>query len=364
MRLSAAIVVGSALLLLLDAQGRADTPPGSWDCARDQEARGRWALHVRAQQLLVMVGGEEMSDEQRRRVHEQQLEHARAMLEAADAEHSSDVRLRFDLGAVYVQLGFLQHDDALYNRTIAVLAPAVDAAPDHPGATSALYNLADAYAHLDRGPEELATWRRHLARLSNDGERVVEMMNMGEAEMRLGFVDDALGTFREVLHLCGELPNTGGATYVLTLWDLAVALDRSGDPRGAMEVAAKASGVMVYPSNQHQPVSGRKLIAPYAGGGDPAVFFAPEWQRDWYLALAATAAAGAAPDAREASAQWAEAEAHWDVYIAGASGGTTDPWLAVARKRREHVHTERLAAEKRAAKLPRLQAGRGTWIGE
>jgi tetratricopeptide (TPR) repeat protein len=363
---AAVAVVEVAVALLLASQGRADTPPGSWECARDPEARARWALHVRAQQLLFPIGGEEMSDlEQRRRVHELQLEHARAMLEAADAEHSPDVRLRFDLGAVYVQLANLQQGDALYEQAIAVLAPALDAEPDHPASTAALYNLADAYAHLDRGPQELATWRRHLARLSDDGERVVEMMNMGEAEMRLGFVDDALGTFREVLHLCGELPNTGGSTYVLALWDLAVALDRSGDPRGAVEAAAKASSVMVYPSNRHNPVSGRTLIAPHARGGDPAVFFAPEWQRDWYLALGATAAAGAAHDARDQAAQWADAETHWDVYIAGASsGGSTDPWLATARKRRENVHTERLAAEKRAAKLPRLPAGRGTWIGE
>jgi tetratricopeptide (TPR) repeat protein len=358
------VVLASALLLGVASRARADTPPGSWDYARDPEERARWALHVHVQQYLFLVGGEEMSDEQRRRVHELQLEHARALLEGADAEHSPDVRLRFDLGAVYVQLANLQRDVTLYERALAVLAPAVDAEPDHPASTAALYNLADAYAHLDRGPQELATWRRHLARLSDDGERVVEMMNMGEAEMRLGFVDDALGTFREVLHLCGELPNTGGSTYVLALWDLAVALDRSGDPRGAVEAAAKASNIMVYPSNRHGPVSGRKLIAP-PPDGDPAVFFAPEWQRDWYLALGAMAAAGAAHDAREQAAQWADAEAHWDVYVAGASGGgATDPWLAVARKRREQVHTERIAAEKRAAKLPRLPAGRGPWIGE
>jgi tetratricopeptide (TPR) repeat protein len=362
---ASAVFVAPMLLLLLASQGRADTPPGSWDFARDPDERGRWALHVRAQQLLVLMGGEEMSDEQRRRVHELQLEHARAMLEAADAEHSPDVRLRFDLGAVYVQLANLQQQDSLYERALAVLVPAVDAEPDHPASTAALYNLADAYAHLDRGPDELATWRRHLARVTDDGERVVEMMNMGEAEMRLGFVDDALGTFREVLHLCGELPNTGGATYVLALWDLAVALDRSGDPHGAVDTAAKASAIMVYPSNRHNPVTGRTLIAPHARGGDPAVFFAPEWQRDWYLALAAMAAAGAAHDARDQAAQWADAEAHWDVYVAGASGGSsTDPWLAVARKRRERVHAERVAAEKRTAKLPRLQEGRGTWIGE
>jgi hypothetical protein len=152
---------------------------------------------------------------------------------------------------------------------------------------------------------------------------------------------------------------------VLTLWDLAVALDRSGDPGGALETAAKASATMVITSNQTQQLRGRTIIAPPARGGDPSVFFVPEWQREWYLALGSSAAARGVRDARDAQALWADAEGHWDVYIAGSSAaGANDPWLAVARVRRDQVHAQRVAAEKRAAKLPRRPATRAAWIEE
>ncbi len=355
-----------ALVVSFFAVGaRADTPPTLWDCARDPGARSRWGLHVRVQQALVPPpSSEDLPPLELRRGYELQLEHARAMLEAADAEHSPDVRLRFDLGAVYVELGERQRRDDFYERAIAVLAPAVDAEPNHPAATKALERLADAYAHLDRAPEELSAWRRHLARVTDDRTRVGEMMNMGEAEMRLGLIDDALATFREVLRLCGELPNTGGATYVLTLWDLAVALDRSGDPRGALETAAKASATESIASTGMK-MRGSSLIAPHARGGDPAVFFVPEWQREWYLALASAAAARGAHDPRDAAILWADAEAHWDTYVAGSSAGRSgDPWLAVARVRRDQTHAERLAVEKRAAKLPRRPPIGGPWIDD
>jgi tetratricopeptide (TPR) repeat protein len=355
----------SVAWVLVASHAHGDTPPTGWDCARDPATRARWALHVRVEQMLAPPpSSDDVPPLELRRGYELQLERARAMLEAADAEHSPDVRLRFDLGAVYVELGERQRRDDMYQRAIAILAPAVDAEPDHPATTKALERLADAYAHLDRAPDELSAWRRHLARVSDDRTRVGEMMNMGEAEMRLGHVDDALATFREVLRLCGELPNTGGATYVLTLWDLAVALDRSGDPGGALETAAKASAMVSIASTGMQ-MRGRTLIAPPVRGGDPAVFFVPEWQREWYLALGSAAAARSARDARDARALWADAEEHWDVYLAGSSAaGSSDPWLAVARVRRDQVHAERIATEKRAAKLPRRPSPGGAWIDE
>src|SRR5262249_6147113 len=144
----------------------------------------------------------------------------------------------------------------------------------------------------------------------------------------------------------------------------AVALDRSGDPRSAIETAAKASATVSIASTGI-PMHGTSLIAPHARGGDPAVFFVPEWQREWYLALASAAAARGAPDVRDAAALWADPEGHWDSYVAGSSAGRSgDPWLAVARVRRDQVHAERLAAEKRAAKLPRRPTLGGSWIDD
>jgi hypothetical protein len=185
---------------------------------------------------------------------------------------------------------------------------------------------------------------------------------MGEAEMRLGAVDDALGTFREVLRICGDLPNSLGAmsTYVLTLWDLAVALDRSGDPRGALDAAAKASQLTIGEK------TGAYLIAE-----DPDVFFVPEWERAWYLALGAAAEARGAEDPRDAAVLWGAAERLWGHYVelsaaaasqaavtpqaphaSGAARAQSEPWLAIARVRRDHAHAERVAAEKRAAASP------------
>jgi len=345
--------------LLVAAPGRADTPPNAWDVARDPLAREQWTLHVRVERLLTPPGSEDESPVDWRRDIELRFEAARAMLEQADAATSPDVRLRFDLGRVYYGLGDRQGGrDDLYEKAIAVLVPALAEAPDHPAATEALATLVYAYAKLNRPREELAAWHLYIPRLADDRSRVVAMMNMGEAEMRVGTIDDALGTFREVLRLCGELPNTTGVsqTYVLGLWDVAVALDRSGDPHGALEAASKARQMGVQGS-AGLPVTGSALIA-----HDPSVFFVPAWEREWYLALDAMAAARDAKDVREAAAWWDAADRHWETYVdRSSSSGGADPFLRVARVRRDQVHTKHLEAEKAAAKLPKLPKHAPSW---
>jgi tetratricopeptide (TPR) repeat protein len=357
------LLAGAVLVLCVPLLGaaRADTPPGTWDIARDPAERERWMLHVQVQNLMNAPETEETQPLEILRDSQIQLELARALLEQADAAHSPDVRLRFDLGVVYERLGDAQERDDLHERAVAVLAPALDAAADHPAATAALQYLAYAYAHLDKAREELAAWRRYVPRVIDDRFRVVDMMNMGEAEMRLGLVDDALGTFREVLRMCGQLPNTStpNSTYVLTLWDLAVALDRSGDPRGAVDTAAKASAMVTIGSTR-LPRPGRWIIA-----SDPKVFFVPAWEREWYLALASSAAARDAHDARDAAVEWAEAERHWDTYVSrSTASGSGGPWLAIARLRRDATHALRAAADKRAAKMPRRAAPGRTWADD
>jgi len=346
-RLALAGALGSFVAALPSRASRAETPPSSWDVARDPAERARWALHVRVERLMhAPVGDTSLPlDEELR------LEAARAMLEEADAAHSPDVRLQFDTGIVYSRLATAQRRVDYERRVVDVLVPAIAAAPDEPGATGALEALVYAYAKLDRPREELASWRRYIPRLTDDRVRAMAMMNMGEAEMRLGAVDDALSTFREVLRMCGELPNSLGvmSTYVLTLWDLGVALDRSGDPRGALDAAAKASRVAIGGK------TGAYLIAE-----DPDVFFVPEWERDWYLALGAAAEARDADDPRAAAVLWGAAERFWGRYaeLSAAARAKSvreegEPWLVIARVRRDHARVERLNAEARAAKLPR-----------
>jgi tetratricopeptide (TPR) repeat protein len=348
-RLRGRALQGLLAILFAARVAGADTPPSVWDVARDPDASARWSLHVRVERMLSQVGRE---DDTAGLDAELRLEAARAMLEEADAAHSPDLRLRFDLGTVYYELGERQGGRLdLFQRAVDVLAPAVDLAPpDDLATTDALQALVYAYAKMNRPHEELATWHRTIPRLLEASSRVVAMMNMGEAEMRLGLLDDALGTFREVLRLCGDLPNSGsaGSTYVLTLWDLAVALDRSGDPGGALDAAAKASSMTVIDS-RGMPSTGSSLIA-----RDPDVFFVPEWERQWYLALAAAVDARDAKDARDAAASWAQAEEHWGTYVEKSSAeGARDLFLGIARVRKVQMHARRLIAEKAAAKLPR-----------
>jgi len=88
------------------------------------------------------------------------------------------------------------------------------------------------------------------------------------------------------------------------------------------------------------------------------VFFVPEWERSWYLALGFAAGASTAHDPRVAAMSWAEAERLWQGYIDSATAaGGKDLWLPIARARRDHAKAEVLAAQKRAASLP-IRPGR------
>jgi tetratricopeptide (TPR) repeat protein len=300
------------------------------------------------------------------RAAELSLEQALAALQGADAAHSPDVRLRFDLGIVYERLAEVRRDDVLQEKVVAVLAPALDESPDDPGAPEALSKLAVALAHLDRPREELATWRRYIPKLADDEMRLLPMMNMGEAEMRLGELDAALSTFHASLDICQSLPNSASMseTYALILWDVAIALDRQGDPIGALRTAAKARAF-----SWTMTVPGVGLLPGSMTGWDAIrdsvdVFFVPDWERDWYLALGEAAVAADASDPRLATKGWAEAERHWNTYLARATEQVRDAdtkadrrsvtarWAAIAKLRRDHAHRAGLAAEKRAAALP------------
>ena len=57
--------------------------------------------------------------------------------------------------------------------------------------TRALEEIVYAYAKLGQSREELAAWHQYIPRLLDPRTRTVASMNMGEAEMRLGLVEDA-----------------------------------------------------------------------------------------------------------------------------------------------------------------------------
>jgi tetratricopeptide (TPR) repeat protein len=352
--LGGALAAACLGLLLATATARADTPPSQWDIAKDPFERDRWALHVRVQRLLHPPSGEvEVVGQFRGLALELRLESARAMLEQADAAHSPDIRLQFDLGIVDYELGSAQARHDLLERAVQVLVPALERAPDHPAATDAMERLVYCYVKLNRPEDELATWLRYIPRLTDDRARVVANMNMGEAQMRLGHIDDAVETFRDVLRVVSALPNAS-STYILTAWDLAVALDRSGDSRGAVDEASRVLGMGAPAMAVPLPIAVSRAVRGTLILRSSGVFFVPAWEVEWYFALAATADARDARDARDEASSWAEAESHWKTYVdQSAASNEHDPWLPIARVRLSHAQTARIAAEARARRLPR-----------
>jgi tetratricopeptide (TPR) repeat protein len=329
-----ALALAAAAALLFGARGAgADTPPGSWQIARDPGARDRWELHEAVRRDISFDQQSDLGT-----LRGAALEHARAQLEDADAAHSPDVRLRFDLGEVYERLD-------LHDKAVALLDAALKEAPDHPSATHAWVMLAYAYAHLDHPKDERAAYEQYLQRERDDRFRVTALLNLAEADMRLGFLQEAVDGYRETIALAVSQPMREGRNdEVLATWGLAVALDRSGDPAGATAAARQATQIdnrirLLGPPGT--PDHGWALI-----NNTDFVFFVPAYDRYWYLALGYAEDAKAAPDARHAAKEWATVEYLWTKYVSQATAH--DRWVTRARAHLERAHAERLAAEKRA----------------
>jgi len=314
-RAAAAIV--SLALAALAPPAAADTPPNAWDRAKDPAARDAYEIHLEVRPLLFRAPIASDRD------YTRNLERARAILEDADAAHSSDVRLRFDLGEVYEGLG--RHAQAL-----AVLQAALAIAPDHTAAEQAWLDLAYALAHLDRPREERAAYEQFLARSTSEYSRAIAVLNLAEADMRLGDLDDAIAGYRQAVQLSAALPNDA-KTGILATWGLAVALDRAGDPQGSAVEARLAVGMD----------SSDQIIGDRVG-----VFFVPAYERLWYLALGSAERARQAADARTALAFWQRTESLWASYVAQAD--PKDRWARLARAHLDRARTERALAEKRA----------------
>lgn len=351
--LTLCVLCASAALSLLSVEARADTPPGTWDAAKDPAVRERWDLHVKVERLTHAPIPDAVEGMARRRFLEMNLDKARLLLEGAHVADGTDTRLRIDLGVIDEELGDLTKRIDLFQRAVDVLAPTVERDPSHPAAVRALASLVSAYAHLDQPRKELAAWAIYLPRIEDDRERITPMMNMGEAQMRVGQLEDALWTFREVLRLCGTVPNSTGInqTYALTLWDIALALDRSGDFGGALDTALRAT------AHKWLRTTGPAMIETQTGWDiirdDSQVFFAPAWERDWYLALGYAAEGRAAKDPRDGVQRWELAVQHFQKYVDESSRNKPDDrWLTLARSRLEHVRAEHEAVAKRAARLP------------
>jgi len=314
------LVIALATVLAMGSfseRARADTPPNPWDVARNPQLHGTYDVHVRARERMIQTESLPLGKMER----DKRFEEARAILEEAHAAESADVRLRFDLGAVYESLG--RHAQAA-----VVLEKALSMAPDHPAAEDAWLTLAYAYAHGNQPHKERDAYVKYLARATYGSGRVTATLNLAEAEMRLGHLDDAIVGYREAIQLATLVPSAGD-TGVLAVWGLAVALDRSGDTSGAMAEAKWAA-----------EIDHRRVIEDTVN-----VFFVPEYERLWYFGLREMALGRSAKSPPEAVLHFRQAETMWTGYVDKAEA--SDPWRTRARAHLDFAHKERMAAEKR-----------------
>jgi hypothetical protein len=307
----------------------ADTPPNRWDAITSPALGERYALHLRVREIMTSAAIAERSNDLG--IALGLRNRARMFLEEGHAETSPDVVLRFDLGEVCYSL----EDNGCAKD---VLEKALAIAPDHPAALGAYSILANAYAKLDESAAERRVYARYLPRITDDESRVIAMLNLAEADMHLGDLDDAVAGYRDTIDAAAQLPNAielEQKTGLLARWGLAVALDRSGDVAGG---AKETKLVLQLDTDMHEI------------RGGPNVFFAPERERYWYVALGFTEFAKEAPDAKTAALLWRRAEGCWRDYTADVRAkAENDRWIDLARARLEKAHSARLAAERRVS---------------
>ncbi len=310
-------LLGLLACLAMAGAARADTPPNPWEIAKNPALHGTYEAHVRARERMIQTESLPLGRVER----DKRLDEARAILEEAHAADSPDVRLRFDLGTVYEALN-------RHTAAAAVLEKALAMAPDHPAAEDAWLTLAYAYAHANEPKKERDAYVKYLARSTYGSGRVTATLNLAEAEMRLGHLEEAIAGYRDAIQMATQVPSAGD-TGVLAVWGLAVALDRSGDTSGAMTEAKWAT-----------EIDHRRTIEDTVN-----VFFVPAYERLWYFGLREMAMARAAKGAPDAVMHWQQAEGIWSAYLEKAE--PADPWRARARVHHNAAHAERVAAEKR-----------------
>ncbi|MDB4933074.1 MAG: hypothetical protein JWP87_46 [Labilithrix sp.] len=328
-------------VLFFSLSSSADTPPSVWDRARDPAAADSYRIHLEVQRRLAQsqtafdFGFFSGSNESLKL-------QVRTMLERIHADQSPDVRLRFDLGAVYVMLGRTDAPE-LYKQAADVLTRALEMAPDHPAAEEAWSNLADACGHIGDHACERRAYRMVLRLRTDEDEHGTSTLNLAETEMHLGNLKEAIDGYREALRIAGRFPSRTLAP--LAIWGLAVALDRAGDRAAADKEALRVI--------QMQQSSGLTGLLRSSG-----VFFYPDYEISWYDGVGASALARAATTPADQARHWKTAEDAFAAYVRGASrpggGGqaTIDRWVELAKVHQAAAKTEREKAEKKRGKLP------------
>jgi tetratricopeptide (TPR) repeat protein len=296
--------------------------PSIWDRALDARASTYEKARREAEQRIV--------EADKLHVHtpmgKLKLLEALQILQSAHAETAADPWVRLDLGVVQEMLG-------AYEAAAETLKNALASLPPDAGVTGAYFQLAICYAKLGRPDEEIATYGEYLRRETDPEQRAIALSNRGESEMVKEDLGAAIKDLRASVALHPDNP--------LAHWSLAVALDRNGDPVGALNEAKTA---ISYDPHDRQI-------------GGPNVFFVPAYNRYWYEALGALARAQnlVKDDAETSLLWWETAVAKWAEFVAAAD--QRDPWVPLAKAHRTAAERE-LAQARRHAQQSRKKPRR------
>jgi tetratricopeptide (TPR) repeat protein len=288
--------------------------PTVWERAHDPSLAAGDKIHRELQGLRYISSYLRPSSATR----QEQLARFLRLLEEIDAEHSRDIRLRFDLGALLSLIG----DE---KRAATVLENAIALAPDHPSAVDAYWSLAIAYVKLGRFDDEIDAYEEFLRRSTAPYQRARALCNRAESQIRRDKLGEALRDYRESLVLQPE--------DVLCHWGYAVALDRSGDAPAAM-VEAKTA-ITFDPLDQEL--------------SNPGVFFLPSYERFWYEGLGAMARAQQIDDPAMSVLWWDAAVVKWAGYLAFAPAD--DRWVPLAKAHQASCQRRVEEAKKTAVRL-------------
>lgn len=321
-------------LLMLARTASADTPPSVWDRARDPATADTYRVHLEVQRRLAQSPPRDFGFSG---AQESQKDTVRAMLERLHADKSPDVRLRFDLGLVYLMLSNSQAP-IYYKRAAEVIGSALALDPEHPAAEEGWSRLAEACGHIGDHDCERRAYGQVLRLTTEEGDRGTSTLNLAETEMHLGNLREAIDGYREALRIASRSPSRTLAP--LAMWGLAVAIDRSGD-----RIEADRQALLVL---EMQTSSGLNGLLRSSG-----VFFYPDYELGWYDGVGAAALArkpGVLPV--EAARHWKVAEDAFAGYVRAATRpGVKDRWLELAKVRLATAKAEREKAEKKAGKV-------------
>ncbi|WP_437927261.1 tetratricopeptide repeat protein [Sorangium sp. So ce291] len=319
----------AALLALALAAPRAARPaaaaPTVWSRALDPAADERAALISQADGLLVRYERLRRTPllERVEEIGPLWLREARTLYERAGAATSREPSVRLRYADLLERLGDVQ-------GAAASLEGLLRLHPPPPSRADAWHALAVCYARLGRYTEEIKAYDEALALEPHAASRALLLANQAEAYMALGDITAAVEGYRSALATLGSLDMFRYG--VTTLWGLAVALDRSGDPEGAF---AHIQLARTYDRTDQQ-ITGEGW------------FYVPAHDEDWYAALGYWAAARSAELGAARAEAYLQAVAAWESYIARAPAN--DHWLPLARARRAQCERERDQTLKRLRK--------------